>query len=48
MPKFQVGFRTGPTRLTLSGLYLTTSKDLILGLTIGIGIGRGGGRDSED
>ena len=48
VPKFQVGFRTGPTRLTLSGLYLNTSKDLILGLTIGIGIGRGGGRDSED
>ncbi|MCK7541372.1 MAG: hypothetical protein MZV63_66035 [Marinilabiliales bacterium] len=49
VPKFQVGFRTGPTRLTLSGLYLNTSKDLILGLTIGIGIGRGGGgRDTED
>lgn len=48
VPKFQVGFRTGPTRLTLSGLYLNTSKDLILGMTIGIGIGRGGGRDSED
>ena len=48
VPKFQVGFITGPTRLTLSGLYLNTSKDVILGMTIGIGIGRSGGRDFED
>lgn len=40
VPKAQVGYLAGPTRLTLYGLYLSTTKDVVMGLTIGMGIGR--------
>jgi hypothetical protein len=40
VPKAQIGYLAGPTRLTLYGLYLSTSKDVVMGLTIGMGIGR--------
>ena len=40
VPKVQVGYFAGPTRLTVSALYLNTTKDVILGMTIGFGIGR--------
>lgn len=48
VPKFQAGLFTGPTRLTLSAFYLNTSNDVVLSLTVGIGIGRRTGRGSED
>lgn len=48
VPKFQAGLITGPTRLTLSAFYLNTSNDIVLNLTIGIGIGGRAGRGSED
>jgi hypothetical protein len=40
IPKAQVGYLAGPTRLTLSCYYLNTTKDVVAGLTIGMGIGR--------
>lgn len=48
VPKFQAGLRTGPTRLTLSGHYLNLTNDVVLSLTIGIGIGRREPRDPDD
>lgn len=48
VPKFQAGLRTGPTRLTLSGYYLNVTNDVVLSLTIGIGIGRREPRDPDD
>ena len=40
VPKVQAGYFAGPARLTVSALYLNTTKDVILGMTIGFGIGR--------
>jgi len=40
VPKFQVGYMAGPTRLTVSLLYLSGSKDVVAAATIGMGIGR--------
>jgi hypothetical protein len=40
LPKVQVGYLTGPSRLTLSLLYLNQTHHVVLGLTIGIGFGR--------
>lgn len=48
VPKFQVGLRTGPTRLTLAGYYLNVTNDVVLSLTVGIGIGRREPRDPDD
>ncbi len=48
VPKFQAGLLTGPTRLTLSAFYLSASNDVVLNLTVAIGIGRRAGRGSED
>lgn len=47
VPKAQIGYFAGPGRLTLSLLYLSTSKDVVAGLTIGFGIGRRA-REPED
>jgi hypothetical protein len=40
VPKAQVGYLAGPTRLAVSLLYLSGSKDVVAAATIGIGIGR--------
>ena len=40
VPKVQAGLFAGPARLTVSALYLNTTKDVIMGMTIGFGIGR--------
>jgi len=40
LPKVQVGYLTGPTRLTAYALYLNTTDDVVVGLTISMGIGR--------
>lgn len=40
VPKAQIGYFAGPTRLTLSGFYLNTTKDVVAALTISMGIGR--------
>lgn len=48
VPKFQAGLRTGPNRLTLAGYYLNVTNDVVLSLTIGIGVGRREPRDDED
>jgi hypothetical protein len=39
VPKAQIGYMAGPTRLTLSLYYLSGSKDVVAAATIGIGIG---------
>jgi hypothetical protein len=48
VPKFQVGLRSGPTRLTLAGYYLNVTNDVVLSLTVGIGVGRREPRDPDD
>ncbi len=48
VPKFQAGLLTGPARLTLSAFYLSASNDVVLSLTVGIGLGGRMGRGSED
>jgi hypothetical protein len=40
VPKVQAGYLAGPARLTVSALYLNTTKEVIIGMTIGFGIGR--------
>jgi hypothetical protein len=40
VPKAQVGYLAGPTRLTISLFYLSGSKDVVAAATIGMGIGR--------
>lgn len=40
LPKVQVGYLTGPTRLTAFALFLNTSDDIVIGMTISMGIGR--------
>ncbi|OGD28696.1 MAG: hypothetical protein A2V57_08080 [Candidatus Aminicenantes bacterium RBG_19FT_COMBO_65_30] len=40
VPKVQVGYLTGPSRLTLSLMYLNQTNHVVLGMTIGVGIGR--------
>ncbi|MBN2266331.1 MAG: hypothetical protein JW775_11010 [Candidatus Aminicenantes bacterium] len=40
VPKVQVGYLVGATRLTLSCLYLSTTDDLVIGLTFGMALGR--------
>jgi hypothetical protein len=40
VPKFQIGYLAGPTKLSLSMIYLNTTKDVIVGMTFGFGIGR--------
>ncbi len=40
VPKLQAGYLTGPTRLTAFALYLDTTEDVVVGLTISMGIGR--------
>jgi hypothetical protein len=40
VPKAQIGYMAGPTRLTLSLYYLSGSKDVVAAATIGMGIGR--------
>ena len=40
VPKIQAGYLAGPARLTVSALYLNTTKDVIIGMTFGFGIGR--------
>ncbi len=40
VPKAQIGYFAGPTRLTLSCFYLNTTKDVVAALTISMGIGR--------
>ena len=40
VPKAQIGYMAGPTRLTLSLYYLSGSKDVVAAATIGLGIGR--------
>ena len=39
VPKAQIGYMAGPTRLTLSLYYLSGSKDVVAAATIGMGIG---------
>jgi hypothetical protein len=48
VPKIQAGYLSGPARLTLSALYLNQTKDVVIGLTMGFGIGRRGGREPDD
>lgn len=40
VPKAQIGYFAGPTRLTLSLYYLSGSKDVIAAATVGMGFGR--------
>jgi hypothetical protein len=40
VPKFQIGFLTGPAKLALSLLYLNRADTVVLGLGLGIGVGR--------
>ncbi len=40
VPKAQIGYLAGPTRLTVSLYYLSGSKDVVAAATIGMGIGR--------
>ena len=40
VPKAQVGYMAGPTRLTVSLFYLSRSKDVVAAATIGMGFGR--------
>jgi hypothetical protein len=40
IPKVQVGYLAGATRLMLSCLYLNTTDDVVIGLTFGMGLGR--------
>jgi hypothetical protein len=39
VPKAQIGYMAGPTRLTLALYYLSGSKDVVAAATIGMGIG---------
>jgi hypothetical protein len=48
VPKIQAGYLSGPARLTLSALYLNKTKDVVIGLTMGFGIGRRGEREPDD
>jgi hypothetical protein len=47
VPKAQIGYFSGPGRLTFSLFYLSTAKDVAAALTIGFGVGRRG-REPED
>jgi len=40
VPKAQVGYLSGPAKLVLSLLYLNQTNEVVVGMTIGIGIGR--------
>ncbi len=40
VPKAQIGYFAGPTRLTLSLYYLTGSKDVAAAASVGMGFGR--------
>jgi hypothetical protein len=47
LPKAQVGYLMGPTRLTVSVLFVGAANDIAIGLTLATGIGRRP-RGSED
>ena len=40
VPKAQLSYLAGPSRLTLTCIYLNTTKDVAIGMTIGMGLGR--------
>jgi hypothetical protein len=40
VPKAQIGYMVGPTRLMVSLFYLSGSKDVVAAATIGMGFGR--------
>jgi hypothetical protein len=48
VPKVQIGYIAGPTKLGLSMIYLNTTKDIVFGMTFGFGIGGRPRGPSED